>query len=100
MLLLAFSSQYFYTLYTFWKKERDGGQLPKWIQKRSCTNDPVLCLEDKIRIARVEKVSMVALYFYIEKEHDILLKESLLMKLHFMGGGGSIFNWIMDGAST
>lgn len=55
------------------------------------TMDPVLCLEDEIRKAQVNKETVVAVFFDVEKAYDMLWKEGLLIKLHLMGiGGGDV----------
>ena len=58
------------------------------------TMDPVLCLE--VRRAQVNKESMVAVFFDVEKAYDMLWREGLLIKSHQMGIERNMFNWIMN----
>lgn len=58
--------------------------------------DPVLCLEDDIRKAQVNKEVVVAVFFDLKKAYDMLWREGLLIKLHEAGIGGSMFNWVSD----
>ncbi len=60
------------------------------------TIDPVVCLEDDVRRAQVNKETVAAMFFNVKKAYDMLWREGLMMKLHAMGVGGRIFNWIMD----
>ncbi|XDV25401.1 hypothetical protein PO909_029322 [Leuciscus waleckii] len=60
------------------------------------TMDPVVCLENEIRKAQVNKESVLATFFDIEKAYDMLWKEGLLIKLNKMEIGGKMFNWIKD----
>ena len=54
--------------------------------------DSILCLEDEIRKAQVNKETMVAGFFDVGKAYyDMLWKEGLLIKLHQMGIGLWIF---------
>lgn len=54
--------------------------------------DPLVYLEDAIRRAQVNKESVVAVFFDIEKAYDMMWKEGLLIKLSHMGIKGRIFN--------
>lgn len=56
------------------------------------TMDPLVYLEDAIRRAQVNKESVVAVFFDIEKAYDMMWKEGLLIKLSHMGIKGRIFN--------
>lgn len=60
------------------------------------TMDPLVYLEDAIRRAQVNKESVVAVFFDIEKAYDMMWKEGLLIKLSHMGIKGRIFNWIKE----
>lgn len=65
-------------------------------RKGRSTIDSVIRLEDEIRKAQINKETMAAVFFDVEKAYDMLWKEGLLIKLNIMGVGGRIFNWIMD----
>uniref|UniRef100_A0A671TUX8 Reverse transcriptase domain-containing protein n=1 Tax=Sparus aurata TaxID=8175 RepID=A0A671TUX8_SPAAU len=58
--------------------------------------DSVLCLEDEIRKAQVKKETVVAVFLDVEKAYDMLWVEGLLIKMHMLGIGGNMFNWMMD----
>jgi len=60
------------------------------------TMDPVLCLEDEIRKAQVNKETVVAVFFDVEKAYDMMWKEGLMIKMEKMGIGGRAFNWVKD----
>lgn len=60
------------------------------------TMDPIVCLENEIRKAQVNKETVLAVLFDIEKAYDMLWKEGLLLKLHKMGIHGKMFNWVRD----
>ncbi len=60
------------------------------------TMDSVINLEDEIRKAQVNKETVGAVFFDVEKAYDMMWREGLLIKLHLMGVGGKMFNWIMD----
>ena len=60
------------------------------------TMDPVLCLEDDIRKAQVNKETVAAVFFAVEKAYDMLWREGLLIKMHRMGIEGNLFNGVMD----
>lgn len=49
------------------------------------TMDPVVCLEDVIRRAQVNKKTVVAVFFDIEKAYDMLWTKGLLIKLQQLG---------------
>lgn len=58
--------------------------------------DAVLCLEDEIRKAQINKEVVVAMFFDLEKACDMLWREGLMIKLYGLGIGGWKFNWIWD----
>ena len=58
------------------------------------TMDPVVCLEDAVRKAQVNKETVVAVFFDIEKAYDMMWTEGLLIKLNKMGVRGRIYQWI------
>uniref|UniRef100_A0A3B3YS32 Reverse transcriptase domain-containing protein n=1 Tax=Poecilia mexicana TaxID=48701 RepID=A0A3B3YS32_9TELE len=60
------------------------------------TMDPILCLEDDIRKAQINKETVVAVFFDAEKAYDMLWREGLMIKLHQIGIGGNMFNWLWD----
>uniref|UniRef100_A0A1A8L2C0 Reverse transcriptase domain-containing protein n=1 Tax=Nothobranchius pienaari TaxID=704102 RepID=A0A1A8L2C0_9TELE len=60
------------------------------------TMDPVLCLEHEVRRAQINKESVVAVFFDIEKAYDTLWREGLLIKIKQMGIGGRMFKWIKN----
>lgn len=60
------------------------------------TIDSVINLEDEIRKAQVNKETVGTVFFDVEKAYDMMWREGLLIKLHLMGVGGKMFNWIMD----
>lgn len=60
------------------------------------TMDLVVCLEDEVRKVQVNKESVCAVFFDVEKAYDMLWRDGLLIKLHQIGIGGKLFNWIMD----
>lgn len=57
-------------------------------RKGKNTMDSVIRLETEIRKAQVNKESLIA------KAYDMMWKERLLIKLHKMGVGGRVLNWI------
>lgn len=65
-------------------------------RKVRTTMDPVICLENEIRKAQVNKEYVLETFFDIEKAYDMLWKEGLLIKLNRMEIGGKMFNWIRD----
>lgn len=56
--------------------------------------DSILCLESEVRKAQIDKESVVAVFFDVEKAYDMLWKEGLLIKLEKLGIGGKMFNWV------
>lgn len=50
--------------------------------------DPVLCLKHEIRRAQINKVCVVAVFFNIEKDYDMMWSEGLLIKIHKLGVRG------------
>ena len=60
------------------------------------TIDSVLCLENEIRKAQIHKETVVAVFLDVEKAYDMLWVRGLLIKLHMLGIGGNLFNWVMD----
>ena len=54
------------------------------------TMDPALCLEHEIRKAQINKESVVAVFFDIEKAYDMMWKDGLLIKLSKLGVTGPI----------
>lgn len=60
------------------------------------TIDSIICLEHEIRKAQVNKETVVAVFLDVEKAYDMLWVEGLLIKLHLLGVGGNIFNWVME----
>ena len=60
------------------------------------TMDAVVRIEAEIRKTQSNKESVVVEFFDIEKAYDMMWKEGLLIKLHLMGVGGKVFNWIKD----
>uniref|UniRef100_A0A3B3Q2D7 Reverse transcriptase domain-containing protein n=1 Tax=Paramormyrops kingsleyae TaxID=1676925 RepID=A0A3B3Q2D7_9TELE len=60
------------------------------------TMDAVLCLEDEVRKAQVNKETVVAVFFDVEKAYDMLWREGLMIKLYTMGIRGRLFNWVRD----
>lgn len=60
------------------------------------TMDPALCLEHEIRKAQINRESVVAIFFDLEKAYDMMWKEGLLIKLHKIGIKGPMYRWIKD----
>ena len=58
------------------------------------TMDPVVCLEDAIRKAQVNRETVVAVFFDIEKAYDMMWTEGLLIKLNKIGVRGRMYRWI------
>lgn len=58
--------------------------------------DPVVYLDDEMKKTQVNKEIEARVLNYVEKAHNISWREGLRIKLHTMGVGGRIFNWIMD----
>lgn len=65
-------------------------------RKGRSTIDPALCLEHEIRRAHVNKESVVAVFFDVEKAYDMMWKDGLLIKLYHMGIRGKMFRWIKN----
>uniref|UniRef100_A0A3B3CGC5 Reverse transcriptase domain-containing protein n=1 Tax=Oryzias melastigma TaxID=30732 RepID=A0A3B3CGC5_ORYME len=60
------------------------------------TLDPVLCLENEISKARVNKEMVAAVFMDIEKAYDMMWKDGLMIKMRRMGVNGRMFDWIRD----
>lgn len=60
------------------------------------TMDPLVYLEDTIRRAQVNKETVMAVFFDIEKAYDMMWKEGLLIKLSQMGIKGRVFTWVKE----
>ena len=60
------------------------------------TMDPTICLEHEIRKAQINKESVVAVFFDIEKAYDMMWVEGLLVRLRKLGVKGRIYRWIED----
>ncbi|XDV52299.1 hypothetical protein PO909_021042 [Leuciscus waleckii] len=58
------------------------------------TMDPVMCLETEIRKAQVNKESVMAVFFDVEKAYDMVWKEGVMIKLKMIGIAGRTYNWI------
>lgn len=65
-------------------------------RKGRSTMDPMIRLETELRKAQANKESVIAVFFDIEKAYDMMWKEGLLIKMHKMGIGGRVYNWIKD----
>lgn len=65
-------------------------------RKGRSTNDATLCLEHEVRRAQVNRESVVAVFFDIEKAYDMMWVEGLLIKLYKLGIKGKIYEWIKD----
>lgn len=63
-------------------------------RKGRSTMDPIIALEDAVRRAQVNKESVAAVYFDIERAYDMLWKEGLLIKLSQLGVRGRIWAWV------
>lgn len=64
--------------------------------KGRSTMDPVSCWEDEIRKAQVNKVTVVAVLFDVEKALDMFWREALLIKIHLRGIVRKMLIWVMD----
>ena len=76
-----------------------GGGLASYqsgFRKGRNTMDAVVRLENEIRKAQVTKESVVVVFFDIEKAYDMMWREGVLIKLHMLGVGGRVFNWVRD----
>ena len=60
------------------------------------TYDPVVCLEHDIRRAQVNKETVLAVYFDVEKAYDMVWGQGLLIKIKQLGIRGRVFQWIRD----
>ena len=60
------------------------------------TMDPVMCLETEIKKAHVNKESIMAVYFDVEKAYDMVWKEGVMIKLNMMGVAGRVYNWVKE----
>ena len=58
--------------------------------------DAVVRLENEIRKAQVTRESVVVVFFDIEKAYDMMWREGVFIKLHMLGVGGRVFNWVKD----
>ncbi len=58
------------------------------------TMDPAVCLEHEIRKAQINRESVVAVFFDIEKAYDMMWREGLLIKLCKLGIKGQMYRWI------
>ena len=65
-------------------------------RQRRGTMDPVVTLEESIRKAQVNKETILAVFFDIEKAYDMVWREGLLIKLRQMGIKGRMFQWVKD----
>ncbi len=65
-------------------------------RKGRSTMDAVIRLENEIRKAQENKETVIAVFLDIEKAYDMMWKEGVLIKLHKLGIGGRVFNWIKD----
>lgn len=63
-------------------------------RKGRSTMDPIIALEDAVRRAQVNKESVAAVYFDIERAYDMLWREGLLIKLSQLGVRGRIWAWV------
>lgn len=55
-----------------------------------------MCLENEIRKAQINQETVVSVFFDVEKAYDMLWVGGLVIKMHMMGIGGSMFNWVME----
>uniref|UniRef100_A0A8C2HUK7 Uncharacterized protein n=1 Tax=Cyprinus carpio TaxID=7962 RepID=A0A8C2HUK7_CYPCA len=60
------------------------------------TMDPAVCLEHDIRKAQINRESVVAVFFDIEKAYDMMWREGLLIKLGKLGIKGQMYRWIKE----
>lgn len=75
------------------------GHLSKYqsgFRKGRNTTDPALSLEHEIRKAQINKESVVAVFFDIEKAYDMMWREGLLIRLCKIGVTGRMYRWIKD----
>ncbi len=60
------------------------------------TMDPIICLETDVKKAQVNKESVMAVFFDVEKAYDMVWKEGLMIKLDMIGITGRNYNLIKD----
>lgn len=60
------------------------------------TMDSIVKLESDIRKALINKETLIAVFFDVEKAYDMLWKEGLLIKLDQIGIEGKLYNWIKE----
>ncbi len=58
------------------------------------TMDPIICLETEVKKDQVNKESVMAVFFDVEKAYDMVWKEALMIKLDMIGITGRTYNWI------
>lgn len=63
-------------------------------RKGRSTLDPIIHLESDIRKTQANKEIVAAVFFDVEKAHDMLLKEGILIKIVKMDMTGRIYGWI------
>ncbi len=73
---------------TFFSKYQSG------FRRGRNTMDPAVCLEHEIRKAQINRESVVAVFFDIEKAYDMMWREGLLIKLCKLGIKGQMYRWI------
>ncbi len=64
-------------------------------RKGRSTIDSLICLENDIRKALVNKEVVVGVCFDVEKAYDMMWREGLLIKLDKFGINGRLYNWII-----
>jgi len=64
--------------------------------RRTVTFTYISCLEGNVRKVQLNKETVAAVVFDVEKAHDKLWKDRLLIKIHLMGIRGKLFNWVKD----
>ena len=57
---------------------------------------PMVCLEHDIRRAQVNKETVLAVLFDVEKAYDMVWRQGLLIKIKQLGIRGRVFQWIRD----
>ena len=60
------------------------------------TMDPAVCLEHEVRRAQINRESVVAVFFDVEKAYDMMWGEGLLIRLSKLGIKGRMYRWIRD----
>lgn len=65
-------------------------------RKGRSTTDFIICLEDEIRKAQVNKESVVAIFLDVEKAYNMLWVEGLLSKMKILRVEGNVYNWVLD----